>query len=65
MKINNKEYKTIVDSLSLFIGINNFKIKKTYDDSVKEEIINAVSLKEKIKLLHDKTFSGIDFSLEK
>ena len=66
MKINNIEYKTIIDSLNLFININNYNIsKKTNDNSLKEQIINAVSLKEKIELIHNKTFSGIDLNLER
>ncbi len=65
MKINNKEYKTIIDSLNTFIDINNFKIRKVYDEAKKKEIENAVSLKKKIESLHEKTFSGIDFNLER
>lgn len=65
MKINNKEYKTIVDSLNLFININNYNFKKNNNYDCKEEIDKAISLKEKIKFIHDETFSGIEIKIEK
>lgn len=65
MKINNTEYKTILDSLNLFININNYNFKKNNNYDCKEEIDKAISLKEKIKSIHDETFSGIEIKIEK
>ena len=65
MKINNAEYKTILDSLNLFININNYNLKKNNNYDCKEEVDKAISLKEKIQSIHDETFSGIEIKIEK
>lgn len=65
MKINNTEYKTILDSLNLFININNYNFRQNNNYDCREEADKAISLKEKIQSIHDETFSGIEIKIEK